>query len=196
MRKIVKEEIDYYINEFKCLRKELVESYKNFIDIEKYNCELKGGIVIPRERIVKGRRDGSAAIILPVTEDDETLLVVQPRVFTRSGVGVELPAGYIENGEDAKVAALRELQEETGFLTDDIIHLAAYYQDQGCSAAFNHAFLARNCKRVGEQNLDKDEFIRFLPVRVDEMYELADLGYINDANSIITMEKARQYIKK
>ena len=72
---------------------------KNFINIEKYNCILRNGMMIPREKIVKNGKTGSAAIILPITEENNTLLVVQPRVFTKETVCVELPAGYIEDGE-------------------------------------------------------------------------------------------------
>ena len=196
MRREKIDEIEYYINEFKTIKKELLDSKDHFINVEKYNCTLNNGIVIPREKIVKGRRDGSAAIILPVTNDNETLLVVQPRVFTRSGVGVELPAGYVDGGEKPVDAAMRELREETGFVTNDMIHLASYYQDQGCSAAFNHAFLARNCEKREDQHLDNDEFIKYFTCYYDEMLELEKMGYINDANSLIAIEKSKKYILK
>ena len=39
------------------------------------------------------------------------LLVIQPRVFTENGVGVELPAGYVELGESIEEASKRELLE-------------------------------------------------------------------------------------
>ncbi len=196
MRRKKLDEINYYINEFKTIKKELVDAKDNFINVEKYNCTLNNGIVIPREKILKGKRDGSASIILPVTKDNETLLVVQSRVFTKSGVGVELPAGYIDKDEEPIDAAMRELREETGFITDDIIHLSSYYQDQGCSAAFNHSFLACNCEKRENQNLDNDEFIKYFTCYYDEMLELEKLGYINDANSIIAIEKSKKYILK
>ena len=47
-----------------------------------------------------------------------------------------------------------------------------------------------------EQNLDKDEYIRYFKCHYQEMLELVDMGYINDANSLITIEKSRQVLSK
>lgn len=98
--------------------------------MEKYDCELENGITIPREKIVKGKKDGNAAVIPPVTKEGNTILVVQPRVFTKEGVCVELPAGYVEENEDPMLAGKRELLEETGYLPEQMHLLASYYQDQ------------------------------------------------------------------
>ena len=89
------EELKGYINELKAIKKTLVPSdyvydnmhnpvkRKGFINVEKYMVELARGDVVVREKIVKGGRDGSAVIILPLTEDNNTLLVVQSRAFTK-----------------------------------------------------------------------------------------------------------------
>ena len=124
------EELKGYINELKAIKKTLVPSdyvydnmhnpvkRKGFINVEKYMVELARGDVVVREKIVKGGRDGSAVIILPLTEDNNTLLVVQSRAFTKDTVCVELPAGYIEDGESPIAAGKRELEEETGYVPE------------------------------------------------------------------------------
>ena len=38
-------------------------------------------------------------------------------MFSKRTVGIGVPAGYIEDGEDSYVAALRELEEETALVT-------------------------------------------------------------------------------
>lgn len=208
MRKEKLEELNSYIAELSTIKKTLVPSEyiydKNnlpigcngFINVEKYMVELANGIVIPREKIVKNGKDGNAVIILPLTEDNNILLVVQPRVFTNATVCVELPAGYIEDGESPIIAGKRELEEETGYVPEQMELLASYYQDQGCSAAYNYSMLALNCKRVKTQSLDKDEFIRYFECSFEEAIELVDCGYITDIQSQFTIEKAKSLVKK
>lgn len=167
---------------------------KNFINIEKYNCILRNGMMIPREKIVKNGKTGSAAIILPITEENNTLLVVQPRVFTKETVCVELPAGYIEDGESPIEAGKRELEEETGYVPTEMKVIASFYQDQGCSSAYNYSILALGCKKIKGQKLDKDEYIRYFECSFDEALELVENGYITDLQSQFTIEKAKSYI--
>lgn len=197
MREVKLKELEGYINELKTVElKEIDNTGKGFLSIKRYSCLLNNGQKIIRERIVKNGKDGSAAIILPITKEGNVLLVVQPRVFKPSTVGVEVPAGYIEENEDPIESAKRELEEETGYVCEDMILLAKYFQDSGCSSAFNHCFLALNCSKQKEQHLDKDEFVRYFECTFQEALELIDLGYINGANPIIAFEKAKNYLKK
>lgn len=196
MRKEKLEELNEYVELLKTKRKKLMEMTGDFIKVNKYLVELNNGEVITREKILKGNNDGNASIVLPVTVDGNVILVVQPRVFTRSGVGIELPAGYVDVGEEYEDAARRELFEETGFVPENIRLLGQFYQDQGCSSAYNKSFLADGCRKIGPQSLDSSEFIKYFECSVDELYELVELGMINDLQSQYTIEKAKQYIRR
>ena len=167
-----------------------------FLKIESYVCSLNNGKEIKREKLIKGNTDGSAVIIFPVTTDNKTILAIEPRVFTVKTVDIGFPAGYINTGEEPKDAALRELMEETGYTTNELIPLGAFYQDQGCSAAYNHYYLALNCVKVGEQNLDEGEFIKYILVDNDELEELMEKGYMNGLNTAYAFEKGKSFIKR
>ena len=191
----MREEIIKALEEFKTICKTKQDENK-FLSIESYLCQLNNGEIIRRERILKNKKDGSAVVIYPVTEDGKIILAIEPRVFTARTVGVGLPAGYIEEGEEPVEAARRELLEETGYTSDNLIHMGAFYQDQGCSAAYNHYFLALNCKKVGWQKLDPSEFIKYVLVDSLELDELLNDGYITGLNSAYLIEKGKTYVRR
>jgi len=172
-----------------------VEQKDRFLQSKPCYFKLNNGIIIPRERLIKGGKNGSAAIIMPVLPNNEILTIIEPRVFTKLTVGVGFPAGYIENGEDTKIGALRELREETGFVPKDMIELDSFYQDEGVSSALNHIFLALDCEKKFDQELDKDEIVKYMTFNYDELFELEKMGYINGANTKLALEKSKVYMK-
>jgi len=197
IRKEKLEELKEIVEELKTIEvieREIYQENK-FLQSKGYYFKLNNGIIIPRERLIKGGKDGSAAIIMPVLPNNEVLTIIEPRVFTELTVGVGFPAGYIENGEDKKVGALRELKEETGFVPKEMILMDSFYQDEGVSSALNHIFLALNCEKKFEQELDKDEIVKYMMFNYEELFELEKLGYISGANSKLALEKSKVYMK-
>lgn len=197
MRKEKLEELKEYINELKTIEviKRNIENDKKFLQSKAYSFKLNNGLIIKREKLLKGNNDGSAAIIMPITVNNEILTVIEPRVFTDLTVGVGFPAGYIEKGEEPYLAALRELREETGYVTDDIIEIDSFYQDEGVSSALNHIYLANNCIKKYDQELDKDEIVRYMLFNYEELLELEKLGYIKGCNTKLALAKSKKYMK-
>jgi len=184
-----------FLDEFKLVKKEKTDA-SNFLKVESFQCELNNGKIIKREKILKNGKDGDAVIIFPITQDNKIVTACEPRVFTEKTVDVGFPAGYIEEGEDAVVSAKRELLEETGYLSDDFIEVGSFYQDQGCSAALNHYYIAFNCVLTSKQKLDESEFIKYFLVDFDEVKELYQNGYFKGLNSAYLIEKVRNYLNK
>lgn len=167
-----------------------------FITSEKNVITLNNGRVIYRERLLKNKKDGSAAIIIPVTKGGEIIAVIEPRVFTKDTVAVGFPSGYIEDGEEPVTGAKRELREETGYVSDNWIEIDSYYQDEGCSKAFNHSFIAFDCEYRYDQKLDEDEIVRYILLNYEELFELEKRGYISGGNAKLTLNKSIPYMKE
>lgn len=195
VREEVYQSLKEKVESLRTLSTRKVEHVKPFLQAESYQILLNNQCTIVREKLKKGGKDGSAAIVLPITKENEVILTVEPRVFTATTVGIGLPAGYIEPGENASMAAIRELREEVGYTTNTLIPLAKFYQDSGCSAAYNEAFLALDVEQVGSQKLDEGEYIKYLFCHYDEALQLMEEHYIEDANAIIALEKAKKYLK-
>ena len=188
--------LDELIKSVTLKSKEKIAGEGKFIKSESYKVELNDGSCFIREKLVKPNGDGSAIVIVPVFENGDVLLCIEPRVFTKTGVGVGFPAGYIEDGESAVVAGKRELLEETGVTSSRVIDLGGHYQDSGISAAFNHVLVAFDASITDSQHLDDGEFIKTYRCPFNYAFELFESGIINDANSVIALLKLNKYLKE
>ena len=194
MRKEKLKEIDGLIEELKCSSVVRCDCEPNFLKSEVYDCNLNGN-VFKREKLVKNNLSGDAIVIFPVTSDNNVVLVAEPRVFTKELVGIGVPTGFVDALEEGSIAAIRELREETGYVTDDVCFLGGFYQDEGSSSAYIRMYLAKNCEKKFEQSLDNDEFVRFFECSYDEFFELIEMGYINGCSTLLCAERVKKYIR-
>lgn len=195
MQKVNIDKLKSYRKELQTVHFEKVNA-SQFLKIESYRCVLKNGRVLKREKLLKNGRNGSAAIVLPITANGKVIVNVEPRVFTKETVAVGLPAGYIEENESPEEAARRELLEETGYVPKELIPLGSFYQDEGISGAKSHYFLAFDCEKVTDQSLDEDEIVKYLQVNIEDLDELIENGYMSGLNSAVTVERSRKYLGK
>jgi ADP-ribose pyrophosphatase len=98
------------------------------------------------------------AVVVAVTADRQVLTVRQYK-HGAAQVVRELPAGYIEAGEEPLLCARRELREETGYEAAQIKPLGVMYASPSASSHHAHLFLATGLRKVGQQQLDAHENI-------------------------------------
>lgn len=94
--------------------------------------------------------DPGAVVVLALDDQDRVVVLHQ----YRHPVGmrlVELPAGKLDKpGEDALIAAQRELREEAGLAADEWTHLMTTYASPGITSETHAMFLARGLREVDQ----------------------------------------------
>ena len=82
-------------------------------------------------------------------------------------------------------AAKRELEEETGYSSDEWEHLITV--PSAATMADNYAYIyrAKNCRRTHEQHTDSTEFLRVRKYSPDEIEELIAAGKFQQAMHIM-----------
>ena len=196
MRKEVKNQINELFKKFKTKELTEIENNSSFINIKSYKVVLNNNAVFYREKIEKNNGFGSSSSILPILKNGNVLLVVEPRVFTDNTVEISIPGGYIDKDEKPMDAAKRELEEETGLLSNDIVEVSKYYSDMGNSDHISYVFIAFDCEKNGTIKHDSDEFMDTIEVTKNEFFELVDSGLIKNAATLITALKLKELEKK
>ncbi|WP_127575070.1 NUDIX domain-containing protein [Paenibacillus barengoltzii] len=150
------------------------------ISLQLDTVKLPDGTTATRE-IVK--HPGAVAVL--AVHEGRLLLVDQYRQ-AMGRCELEIPAGKLEPGEDPAEAAVRELQEETGYRCDKLIHLHSFYTSPGFADEIIHLYLAEQLS-AGEMSLDADEFLEVQEVTLEEALDLISEGRIADAKTILAV---------
>lgn len=192
MRKDVENKINSITERYKTAELVDIKPDNSFIEIKSYKVKLNDGTVFYRDKIVKNNGNGSSSSILPVLKNGNIILVVEPRVFTEKTVEISIPGGYLDEGENKVEAAKRELEEETGLITNSIVEITNYYPDMGNCDHINYVYIAYDCEPKGKKKYDDDEYIDTIEVTKEELYELVEKGEINNAATIIAALKLKE----
>ncbi len=153
------------------------------------HAELSNGAVVRREVV---KHPGGVAI-LPVDADGNCYMVRQFR-YPFGRVMLEVPAGKLEQGEDPKTCAVRELSEETGFTADEWIDLGACCTSPGFSTEVLHLYLALGL-HAGKSHPDNNELLHVVTCRLKDLSRMAMAGELDDAKTVIAVLKAEKYLQ-
>ena len=113
---------------------------------------LRERVRLPGGRVVEDyHRIAIADCVIMYAETDDGRVVVERQYkHGAQNVGLSLPAGAIDAGEDPLLAAQRELLEETGYEARDWKLAGRYAVNGNYGCGFAYMYLARGAKRVAE----------------------------------------------
>ncbi|MCK5457661.1 MAG: NUDIX hydrolase [Melioribacteraceae bacterium] len=123
------------------------------------------------------------AVVLPITDEGKLILVKQFRYPFQKFL-IESPAGKLEKGEDPYECAARELTEETGYSSDNIIKLGEIYTSPGFCDEILYLYLATDLT-AGNHNREEGEYgMETFEYSLSEVDKMIKNGKIVDAKTI------------
>jgi ADP-ribose pyrophosphatase len=152
---------------WKLLSSEYISRHKYFT-ARRDRCEMFNGEIVDPYFVVELP---PSACALAITEDNEVVMVKQYRHPIGETI-IELPGGFIDDGEDPAKAIERELMEETGYSFSSYKYLGKIAANPGVLSGYTHLFLARGGKKVSTQHLDSNEEIDIIIMPLEQVREL------------------------
>ncbi len=147
-----------------------------FGNIRKDECELSNGIVID-DYYVNEYSDWVNAVV--ITKENEIVLVEQYR-YAGNEFYLEVPAGKIEENETYEEAIIREVIEETGFISESKpILLGEFMVNPATQNNKVVTFLLQDAFKAFEQDLDDTEVLTVNLIDFNEMDSLIKFKQIN-----------------
>jgi ADP-ribose pyrophosphatase len=124
------------------------------------------------------------AAVVPLTDGGDVVLVRQWRQPLGSFT-LELPSGGVNQGEDAREAARRELFEETGFRAAELDHLVSVHTSTGRTTEICYLFRSRAVRDPEGPCPEPTEFIYVVEMPLEEALEGILGGGITDAATVL-----------
>ena len=142
------------------------------------------GTVVRREVM-----DHPGAVVIVPVDDDQVLMVRQPREAVERYT-LELPAGKLDHpGEPPLECARRELAEEVGRRADRWTGWGGFFTAPAILTVFFHCFLATDLSVVDDAEPDEDEDIEVVPWPLTDLDAL--IAQVEDAKSLIGLMRLR-----
>lgn len=163
------------------------EIYKGaIIDVAVDDVRLPDGNIAKRELVF---HQGGVGIVA-FDEKDRLLLVKQFRKPLEKVI-LEIPAGKIDpqDKQQPEITAARELEEETGYRAEKMIHLTSMYLSPGFANELLHIYHGMNLTRV-EHPLaqDEDEVLELYALTLEEAKQAIADQVICDAKTIYAIQ--------
>ncbi|MDD6207486.1 MAG: NUDIX hydrolase [Clostridiales bacterium] len=126
-----------------------------------------------------------AAAMLAVRPDGKILMVRQCRPCIDQ-VTLEIPAGGLNPGEDRKICAMRELEEETGYHAKEAFHLFDLYTTVAFCDEKIGIYYATDLVKTS-QHLDEGEYLNVEAYELSELLSMVLSGKIQDSKTMAAL---------
>ncbi|QQS34680.1 MAG: NUDIX hydrolase [Ignavibacteriales bacterium] len=137
-------------------------------------------------------RTGGSTMIIPVTDSGKLLFVNQYR-YLNQRESLEFPCGSISKNLSPKENAVKELREETGYSTKELIPAGFFSPFNGVTDEMCHVFVANDLVRDFLKADDTEEF-ELHELSVDKVDELISDNTIWDGMTLAAWILAKKFV--
>lgn len=138
-----------------------------------------------QQRIFEKLKRPDTAMVIPITKAGKLVIAKQEQPDRAPFVGAI--CGRMDEGEEPLAAAQRELKEETGLASDNWQLWYAYQPVTKIDWAV-YVFIAKNCQRVAEQELDGAEKIELMEVNFNQFIEMVSNHQLDSELSVKVLQ--------
>lgn len=161
----------------KIIKEKLI--YKGgFLDILNVDVTLPDGKSASRDVV---KHPGATAIIAFL--DEENIILVEQFRLALNKIMLEIPAGKLNKNEETKECARRELQEETGYIANNLEYLGCIATAPGFCDEIIYLYKATDLT-LGDKHEDEDEFTNVKVMNINRVKEMIKKGEIIDGKTI------------
>lgn len=132
-------------------------------------------------------RHRGSVVLLPMPDGHSVMLVRQYRHALGRAVW-EVPAGTLEEGEDAFEGARRECHEEVGQWPGEVELLSSFYPSPGYTTEVMHFYRLTNLSVPDHAAAhDPDEDLEVRTVTLDELAAMVAAGEVVDMKTVVAL---------
>ncbi len=129
--------------------------------------------------------------IVAITAEKRIVVVHQYR-FGTGKISTEIPGGVLEVQESPQQAAMRELQEETGYTSSSWFYLGAVEPNPAFHTNLCHHWLADRVRKTHTPMLDEGEDITVETLDFDEIRSAIKSGQIKHALALSALSRINE----
>ena len=127
------------------------------------------------------------AAMMVLLDDQERVLLLWRHRLIQDRWGWELPGGLVDDDEEPADAAVRELEEETGYRAGRVEHLITFEPMVGTVDSGHFVYVGRDPKQIGEPTETNEEVARREGVPLGSVPGLIAAGEIWNSGALVAL---------
>lgn len=180
-----------HLEPWKVLQSEIV-FHNKWVTIQRDTVKLPNGSQID-DYYLNVRPE--VVVTLPITKEGKAIMV---RQYKHGGkeILLEFPGGVFEAEKETPLeGGLREMREETGYYSGEMVYLGKVFDDPTKDTNCLHFFLGKNAYKKFEPEPDPTENIEVIEVPFEEIPELIKANKMRVCGAIAIYTMATMHLK-